>query len=142
MDEYKRLKEAQIERLKGDSRNEIPQIDNSVTSLKAELTERKKRRNRRDCYSLMQEELSHNPFMTKIMKSSQFTPSAGVTHTDNVLLTNSPSVSGGVYQSPREGIMSKAEFELRTSLTVLKPIGPQEKNKRNRKVTQSMEIKP
>ena len=91
----------------------------------------------------MHEELSHNPFMTKIMKSSQFTPSAGVTHTDNVLLTNSPSVSGGVYQSPREGIMSKAEFELRTSLTVLKPIGPQEKkNKRNRKVTQSMEIKP
>ena len=80
--------------------------------------------------------------MTKIMKSSLFTPSAGVKHTDNVNLTNSPSVSGGAFKSPREGIMSKAEFELRTSLTVLKPIGPQDNSRRNRKVTQSMEIKP
>ncbi len=62
--------------------------------------------------------------MTKIMKSTEFTPVAGVKHTDNVMLSNSPSVSGGIYRSPRENIMSKAEFELRTSLTVLKPIGP------------------
>ena len=36
--------------------------------------------------------------------------------------------------------MSRKEFELRTSLTVLKQFGPEKK--RNRKVTQSMELRP
>lgn len=41
--------------------------------------------------------------------------------------------------------MSRAEFELRTSLTVLKQFGPDKRggeNRRNNRVTQSMEIKP
>ena len=57
--------------------------------------------------------------MSRILKAD-FAPSAGVTHTENVLLVNSPSVSGGDFKSPRPEIMSKAEFELRQSLTVLK----------------------
>ena len=73
--------------------------------------------------------------MTQIMKSSDFTPSAGVKHTDNIELANSPSVSGGAFRSPRDNIMSKAEFELRTSLTVLKPIGPVEKRNKKKRVT-------
>ena len=38
--------------------------------------------------------------------------------------------------------MSRKEFELRTSLTVLKEFGPEKTSKRNTNVTQSMEIKP
>ena len=103
----------------------------------------KKKHGRRDCYSLVQEELTHNPFMTKILKSNDFTPSAGVKHTDNIELVNSPSVDGGEFKSIQPGIMSRAEFELRTSLTVLKQFGPEKTdNRRNNKVTQSMEIKP
>ena len=80
--------------------------------------------------------------MTKIMKSSEFTPSAGVKHTDNIELTNSPSIDGGAFKSPKN-VMSRAEFELRTSLTILKQMGPEKGSKRrNNKVTQSMEIKP
>ena len=84
----------------------------------------KKKRNRGDNFALVQEELSHNPFMNKILKSADFTPEAGVKHTDNVMLANSPSVDGGQFKSNRPGIMSKAEFELRTSLTILKGLGP------------------
>lgn len=73
--------------------------------------------------------MSHNPFMSKLLKSEDFTPVAGVRHTDNAELKNSPSVDGGEFKPPKEGIMSKKEFELRTSLTVLKQFGP-EKNKR------------
>ena len=103
-----------------------------------------KRGRRRDCYSLVLEELSHNPFMTKILKSTDFSPQPGVKHTDNVELMNSPSVDGGEFKSLQPGIMSRAEFELRTSLTVLKQFGPDKKKdgRRNNKVTQSMEIKP
>lgn len=81
--------------------------------------------------------------MTKILKSSEFSPSAGVKHTDNVELANSPSIDGGLFKSLQPGIMSRAEFELRTSLTVLKQFGPEKKeNRRNNRITQSMEIRP
>ena len=94
----------------------------------------RRKKNRKDVYSLVQEELKFNPFMSRVLKSSDFTPSSGVKHTDNIMLANSPSVSGGEFQSPRPGIMSRAEFELRTSLTVLKDMGP-EKRKRNHRIT-------
>lgn len=119
-------------------------VNLSKESLQDELkTRRRANRRSRDCYSLVQEELSSNPFMTKILKSANFTPQSGVFHKDNVELANSPSCSGGVFKSPRPEIMSKEEFELRTSLTVLKAFGPDngKRNKRS-KVTQSMEIKP
>ena len=102
----------------------------------------KKKRNRGDNFALVQEELSHNPFMNKILKSADFTPEAGVKHTDNVMLANSPSVDGGQFKSNRPGIMSKAEFELRTSLTILKGLGPDQTGRNKPKVTQSMEIRP
>ena len=102
----------------------------------------KRKARRKDCYSIVTENLSHNPFMTKIMKSSDFTPEPGVKHTDNIQLAHSPSCSGGDFKSPRDGIMSRKEFELRTSLTVLKEFGPEKTSKRNTNVTQSMEIKP
>ena len=89
-------------------------------SLQDELKARKRARRRKDCYPLVQEELSTNPFMKKILKSSNFTPNSGVVHTDNIELANSPSVSGGIFKSPRPELMSKEQFELRTSLTVLK----------------------
>ena len=115
-----------------------------MITLKSELKElRKVKRNRYDNYSLVCEPLSHNPFMTKILKSQNFTPAAGVKHIDNVEMKNSPSVDGGEFRSPREGIMSRKEFELRTSLTVLKQFGPEKKRKgRNDAISQSMEIKP
>ena len=96
----------------------------SQTGLKEEIKYLKKKRNRGDNFALVQEELSHNPCMNKILKSADFTPEAGVKHTDNVMLANSPSVDGGEFRSNRPGIMSKAEFELRTSLTILKGLGP------------------
>lgn len=52
----------------------------------------------KDCYSLVKEPLSSNPFMTKVMLSKDFTPSAGVTHIDNIQLANSPTCSGGEYK--------------------------------------------
>ena len=79
---------------------------------------------RKDVYKIIPENLHLNPFMTKVCQSKDFTPSAGVTHRDNVLLPNSPSCSGGDFKSPFENCMSRAEFELRTSLTVLKAMGP------------------
>lgn len=82
------------------------------------MHDRRKRRGK-DCFSLVREELKSNPFMSRILKSTDFTPSCGVTHTDNVMLPNSPSVSGGDFKSLRPGILSKAEFEMRQSLTVL-----------------------
>ena len=145
MDEYRQIKEMQKERAKADSRNEFKEPDLSLQSIQHEMKERRRQaRRRKDCYSLVQEELSHNPFMTKIMKSTDFTPSAGVKHIDNIELANSPSIDGGAFQSPKN-VMSRAEFELRTSLTVLKQMGPDKggtKRNRNAKVTQSMEIKP
>ena len=89
-----------MERSLNDSRDEILEIDTSPNNLKDEIHQMKKKRGRRDCYSLVHEELSHNPFMTKILKSTDFTPSAGVKHTDNVRLMNSPSVHGGDFKSP------------------------------------------
>ena len=133
----------QLERARADSRNRVEPIDLSQQSIEVEMKNRRREaRRRKDCYSLVQEDLSRNPFMTKIMKSSEFTPSAGVKHTDNIELANSPSIHGGDFKSPKN-VMSKAEFELRTSLTILKQMGPEKgANRRNRKVTQSMEIKP
>ena len=52
---------------------------------------------RKDCYSIVTEELSHNPFMTKILQSSDFLPTPGVKHTDDLSLANSPSVDGGAF---------------------------------------------
>lgn len=132
-----------MERSKADSRNEVLELDTSVHGMQEEIKQMKKQR-RRDCYSLVQEELSHNPFMTKILKSSEFSPSAGVKHTDNIELANSPSIDGGQFKSLQPNIMSRAEFELRTSLTVLKQFGPEktDRNRRNNRVTQSMEIRP
>ena len=78
--------------------------------------------------------------MSRILKAD-FAPSAGVTHTENVLLVNSPSVSGGDFKSPRPEIMSKAEFELRQSLTVLKQMGPlTSREGSKKKVTQSIDL--
>jgi len=73
--------------------------------------------------------------MTKLMKSSNFSPSAGVKHKDDVQLANSPSVDGGTFKAPKNGIMSRAEFEARTSLTVLKQFGPALNKQRNNKVS-------
>jgi len=73
--------------------------------------------------------------MNKILRSTDFTPSAGVKHTENVLLPNSPSCSGGDFRPPKDNIMSKAEFEMRASLTILKKMGPEPDKKRNRRVT-------
>ena len=80
-----------MERSRNDSRNETLDLDTSANNLRDEIKYMRKK-NRRDCYSLVQEELSHNPFMTKICKSTDFSPSAGVKHTDNVKLMNSPSI--------------------------------------------------
>ena len=85
----------------------------------------RKEANRRDCFSLVKEELSHNPFMSKLLKSYDFKPESGVTHIDNVLLQNSPSVSGGAYKPPNPMLMSRTEFNKRTStLSKLKEYGP------------------
>ena len=54
--------------------------------LKTEIKQMRKEANRRDCFSLVKEELSHNPFMSKLLKSYDFKPESGVTHIDNVLL--------------------------------------------------------
>lgn len=112
------------------------------TRLRKELREMRKNRSRKDCYTLVPENLHLNPFMTKILRSNDFTPSAGVTHRDNVLLPNSPSCSGGDFKSPKSNLMSRAEFEMRTSLTVLKAMGPEPEKRKKNRVTQSMEINP
>lgn len=77
-------------------------------------------RNRDDCYSLMQDERSRNPFMRNIGKSSDFSPSRGVTHVDRPGDAASPRVSGGVYKHPNANIISRKEFEQRKSLSHLR----------------------
>ena len=135
--ELRKIKEEQHQRrILAESRNST--IENEVTNtrLRKELREMRKNRSRKDCYTLVHENLHLNPFMTKILRSNDFTPSAGVTHKDNVLLPNSPSCSGGDFKSPKSNMMSRAEFEMRTSLTILKSMGPEpEKRKRNNRVT-------
>ena len=64
-------------------------------------------RDRADCYSLMQDERSRNPFMRNIGKSTDFSPSRGVTHVDRAGDTASPRVSGGVYKHPNSNIISR-----------------------------------
>ena len=83
------------------------------------MRDRRKKFRGKDCYSLVKEELKTNPFMSKILKSSDFTPSSGVKHTDDILLVNSPSVSGGDFKSQRPELMSKKEFEMHKSLSIL-----------------------
>lgn len=107
-----------------------------MVQLRQEVRERRKKTKGKDVFSLVQEELKHNPFMSRILKSTDFTPVSGVKHTDNILLPNSPSVSGGDFKSPRPGIMSRAEFEMRQSLTILQDMGPESsRKKRNNRVT-------
>ena len=48
--------------------------DLSMYSLKKEFIQMKRNRNRRDCYSLIHEERTRNPFMKNIAKSSEFNP--------------------------------------------------------------------
>ena len=57
--------------------------------------------------------------MSRIVQSTEFIPSSGVSHTDNILEPNSPTVSGGVFQSPDPKQMSRNEFELRKSISFL-----------------------
>ena len=83
-------------RYEADSRNSIKEMEMSDEGLQDEIKQMKKKR-RKDIYSIIPEALSHNPFMTKIMKSSEFTPQPGVKHTDNIELANSPSVAGGQF---------------------------------------------
>ena len=109
----------------------------------------RKAANRRDCFSLVKEELSHNPFMSKLLKSYDFKPESGVTHIDNVLLQNSPSVSGGAFKPPNPMLMSRTEFNNRTTtLTKLKEYGPERTRKRSRNngrnisvMSQSLDLK-
>ena len=99
-DEYKKIKESQIQRRKADSRNSIQQVDMSLKNLRDEIKQMRSQKSRKDCYSIVPEVLSHNPFMTKLMKSSDFSPSAGVKHKDDVQLANSPSIDGGTFKAP------------------------------------------
>jgi len=85
MNSYRNIKELQTERRKADSRNSIHEIDMSQSGLKNEIKSMRKAR-KKDVYSLVPEVLSRNPFMTKILKSSEFSPEPGVIHTDNVSL--------------------------------------------------------
>ena len=97
----------------------------NVSSIQREIAELKKdRRNRRDCYSMILDERSRNPFMQKILKSSDFSPQQGVTHVDRAGDASSPRVSGGEYRHPNKHIISRKEFELRKSLSHLKQFGP------------------
>ena len=73
----------------------------------------KRNRNRRDCYSLIHEERTRNPFMKNIAKSSEFDPQMGVVHRDRAGDPGSPMVSGGMYKSPFENRMSRRELEAR-----------------------------
>ena len=66
-----------------------------------------------DRYSLVPEMKAHDPFMTKIMKSSEFLPQQGVTHYDRANDVNSPCVSGGRWRHPNKNIISKKELMLR-----------------------------
>ena len=84
VDEYKKIKQKQEERLRADSRNTVQNVDQTEPTIKEELKVMKRKARRKDCYSIVTENLSHNPFMTKIMKSSDFTPEPGVKHTDNI----------------------------------------------------------
>ena len=92
--------------------------------------------NRKDCFSLVKEELSHNPFMTKLLKSHDFKPEPGVSHIDNILLQNSPSVSGGAFKPPNPMLMSRADFNKRTTtLSMLKDYGPDRTRKNGRNIS-------
>lgn len=73
----------------------------------------------------MQEEKHHNPFMQFIGKSEFFKPIRGVIHRDLADDNSSPRVSGGIYQSTNESKISRKEFELRKSLSILKDFGPE-----------------
>ena len=83
--------------------------------------------------------------MTKILKSHDFKPEPGVSHIDNVLLQNSPSVSGGAFKSPNPMLMSRTEFNKRTTtLSMLKDYGPDRKRNNGRNISmlsQSIEVK-
>lgn len=97
----------------------------NISSIAKEIADIKKdRRNRRDCYSMILDERSRNPFMQKILKSSDFNPQHGVTHVDRAGDASSPRVSGGEYKHPNKNIISRKEFELRKSLSNLKQFGP------------------
>ena len=54
---------------------ESTMYNTNVSSIVREVAELKKnRRSRKDCYSMILDERSRNPFMTKILKSSDFSP--------------------------------------------------------------------
>ena len=95
--------------------------DTNLSSIIKEIkTIQNSARNRDDCYSLMQDERSRNPFMRNIGKSAEFSPSRGVTHVDRPGDASSPRVSGGVYRHPNANIISRKEFEQRKSLSHLR----------------------
>ena len=87
--------------------------DLSMASLRKEFIHLKRKNNRRDCYSLIKEERTRNPFMKNIAKSSEFSPSMGVVHRDRANNPNSNFCSGGLFKSPHENRMSRKDFELR-----------------------------
>ena len=104
---------------------ESTMYNTNLSAIVHEIAELKKnRRNRRDCYSMILDERNRNPFMQKILKSSDFSPQQGVTHIDRAGDASSPRVSGGEYQHPNKNIISRKEFELRKSLSNLKQFGP------------------
>ena len=94
-----------------------------------------------DRYSLVPEKKSNNPFMTKLMKSSEFQPEQGVTHYDRANDQNSPNVSGGKWRHPNKDIISRQEFKLRKSLATLKDMGPQTERGYISEVGQSPELR-
>ena len=77
-----------------------------------------------DRYSLVPAAISKNPFMTKLMKSSEFNPVQGVTHYEKANDLNSPKVSGGEWKHPDINILSRKEFEHRRTFTNLREVGP------------------
>ena len=97
----------------------------SMPSLKKELRTLRRKNIRKDCYSLVKEEKTRNPFMRNIAKSSQFNPSMGVIHRDRADNPNSDFCSGGPFKSKKEHAISRKDFELRQSMSNLRLFGPQ-----------------
>ena len=95
-----------------------------LSTLRKELREMRKLKSNRDCFTIIKEEKSKNPFMKNIAKSSEFSPSMGVVHRDRADNPNTPFVSGGPFRSGDDNHLSRKEFELRQSLSNLKSFGP------------------
>lgn len=138
--EYSTLDEEEVIQEQGSKLKKVSSKAKFI-QLKKELMQLK-RRNRRDCYTLIPEERARDPFMsTHIAKSKNFKPSMGVLHRDRADLPQSPSVSGGVFKSKHSWAVSRKEFEMRRSLSYLKSIGPADKNtSRNGRVNLSCDF--